>query len=257
MPAVLLSLAVTLAALHPEARVMGAVPPLGSVARGEDAAWAQRPLSSLEGSDRQVIGRWTNGTRRVGTETALWVSPRLIGAQLGYLAALERWPKGEVQRRWDLIRFALDGHQVVLIRTSAFPRLPFADLGERQPADDRFLAVEEGLVRAGNLWATAGTPIVVRRQRARSAEELTPTPFWQVVPELASLSPRGPQVPDLVRPQLGEFTAWDSVLKVPPHTPWSGTIELRLAAPRRLRTAVFAPRLPPTSSKAPIAFPDP
>jgi|GEM_PF-4118961 len=245
MPGIPLTLIALLATIDPQARVMGPVPPPTAIQSGIDASWARRPLEQLVGADRQVIGRWFDGSRIVGTETATWLSPRLVAAQLGFLATTESWPEGEILHRWRLIRTALAGQHIVLIRTTAYPRQSLGDVTATAAADARFL----GLAKATVNGTTTGLFTLVQRQRTRTRDELHPPRWWDMIPELTAIAPRDQRGALPYRPQLGDYYAWDTVLRVPAEAPWRGDITLKLIAPRRERTAVFAARerpAPPT-----------
>lgn len=60
-------------------------------------------------------------------EQVIWLSPALVSRWLGYLWALEKWPDGELERRWGALRGALDGRLTFVVQLAKYPS------GERTP----------------------------------------------------------------------------------------------------------------------------
>lgn len=117
--------------------------------RGRDAYRKSRNLIRTFDGYRQSIGRWASGPVQRTVEDVLWLSPEWAARWLGYLEAKEKWPPGELERRWQEIAFQSEGRLLFVVRLSAFPRRDL--FGEVQrPADPtdleplRFLVTIDG-----------------------------------------------------------------------------------------------------------------
>ncbi|MFQ3668078.1 MAG: hypothetical protein SNJ61_04220 [Fimbriimonadaceae bacterium] len=118
-------------------------------ARGRDAYRKSRNLIRTFDGYRQSVGRWAAGPLQQTVEDVLWLSPEWAARWLGYHEAKEKWPPGELERRWSEIAFQSEGRLLFVVRLSAFPRHNW--FGEVQgPADPtdleplRFLVTLDG-----------------------------------------------------------------------------------------------------------------
>lgn len=87
---------------------------------------------------RAVLGVWFDGRIKDDVESLVWISPRMASRWLGYLEAKEKWPKGEIQERWDKLRAFVGRRLCFVARLSAMPRLRGLDMdseGTPSPVD--------------------------------------------------------------------------------------------------------------------------
>jgi len=113
---------VVFAALH-QWLTFGPVPLPDQVAEGKRIYAQGKGIERTLKDSRSVIGVWFDGRVKDDVESIIWVSPGMASRWLGYLGAQEKWPKSEIQQRWDLIRRQLNGRLCFVVRLSAMPRL--------------------------------------------------------------------------------------------------------------------------------------
>lgn len=102
--------------------------------RGRDAYRKSRNVIRTFDRYRQSVGRWASGPVQRTVEDVLWLSPEWASRWLGYHEAKEKWPAGEVERRWGEIALHMEGRLLFVVRLSAFARHDY--FGEIQaPAD--------------------------------------------------------------------------------------------------------------------------
>ncbi len=103
--------------------------PIDSEVRsGMDSFRRGRGIERVYGRDRAVLGRWFDGRVKRDAEFAVWISPGLVSRWLGYLGAKEKWPSGELQRRWSELKRHLDGRLVFVVLLAAYPKIdPFEE----------------------------------------------------------------------------------------------------------------------------------
>lgn len=91
-------------------------------------------FSSLYMGDRANIGFWYDGMMSRDVEHIVWVSPRFVSRVLGYLSRREMWEEGEIERRWALLKPALEGHITFIVDLAALKKVSMADLTPEVPA---------------------------------------------------------------------------------------------------------------------------
>lgn len=153
-------------------------PPIEDVAEGMRYAGRGLSTQSVIGPNRVTVGRWFNGTRHVPVETVTWISPGLVARWLGYLARLERWKNGELQRRWDLYRLDAQGRPLFFVALSAYPKQSLLDLTDESPADTQWLALDSARImrRSGPI---DGELQPIARWRARERAVIEAFEWWQ------------------------------------------------------------------------------
>jgi hypothetical protein len=78
--------------------------------------------------DRVVVGLWFNGRVKEDVESVTWLSPGMVSRWLGYLQAKEKWPDGEMQKRWDFACKELNGSLTFIVQVAAMPKLKGLDM---------------------------------------------------------------------------------------------------------------------------------
>lgn len=92
-------------------------------------------LQSLYMGDRANIGFWYDGMMSRDVEHAIWLSPALVSRILGFLERRELWEPGEAQRRWDALRWELEGRLTFVVELCAFKKVSMAELTPEIAAD--------------------------------------------------------------------------------------------------------------------------
>lgn len=103
--------------------VFGPTPLPGQVVEGQRVYAQGKGIDRTLKDSRVVLGVWFDGRIKDDVESIVWISPRMASRWLGYLQAKEKWPKGEIQRRWDRIRDFVNGRMCFVVRLSAMPKL--------------------------------------------------------------------------------------------------------------------------------------
>lgn len=229
-------------------------------------------LDRLYVDDRQVTGSWFDGKSNRGVDQAVWISPSLISRWLGYLEAKEKWPSGELERRWIRLRQDLGGKLTFVVRVCAMPKVDLLE-GEidrwsprPDPTQVRFLWTSSpedlpsipprmdfvDLVRAGSLPLNASRRVtggmriepkscLLTDLWSRQSAEVLQDDWWRRVPFGEPLRPEfeGPLAETPI--PLGEFRSATFLVTVPiPEGPLAGpTFELRAFSPAKERIARF------------------
>lgn len=186
-------------------------PAVAEVAAGYRSARLGAKPESVIGKNRVAVGKWFDGTKQVPTEYVVWISPGLVARWLGYLARRERWPRGEVQRRWDTYRLATQGRPFFFVALSAYPRQSFVDLTPVAPAKLDTLTLDDVAIETKDR-TMSGELHLVGQWRARERAIIERFTWWQV-PEWAEwAAPKTLTGGDAPRYELGEwYGAWYTV----------------------------------------------
>lgn len=230
-------------------------------------------VDRLYQDDRQSVGTWFDGKARRGVDTVLWVSPSLVSRWLGYLEAKEKWPEGELERRWSRIRTEMGGKLNFVVRACAFPKM---DILEGQfeepakvfdPAEIRMLwtSSAERLNEVADRYPVVGlvknesTPLTQSRrvptaqrvepkvclleeQWSRSASSIMAENWWRKAPFGEPLRGEFDRDSDGYQIPLGDFYAATYLASIPiPDGPLAGpSFELRVFRPRKEQVARFS-----------------
>lgn len=250
-----------------------ATPIAGQLDEGVRVYRYGRGLDRLYQADRQSTGTWFDGKRKQGVDYVLWLSPSLISRWLGYLEAKEKWPSGELERRWERIRQDLGGRMTFIVRSCSMPRIDALEGEIAQPAPTldaasiRFLWTSSpsplpsvaarlpmvGLIRGGEpaLDSSRRVPpglriepsvCLVGERWSRLASEVLREDWWQRVPFGEPLRPELDSPDSGYRLPLGEFYSATHLVTLPlPATGWeSPEFELRTFRPGKEQVARFS-----------------
>lgn len=229
-------------------------------------------LDRLYQDDRKVTGTWFDGKVRRDADHVLWLSPSLISRWLGYLEAKEKWPEGELERRWTALRMDLGGRMSFVVRVCTMPRMDLleGEISERiapiDPKQLRFLWTSSlpprpsvparmdviGLIRQRE------TPLNQSRRYvggmrvepkqcllsefwSRSASEVLKEDWWMRVPFGEALKSEFDCLDSSYAVPLGDFYSATYLVSLPlPEGPLAGPgFELRSFSPRKERVARF------------------
>lgn len=229
-------------------------------------------LDRLYTDDRKVTGSWFDGKIKRGVDHVIWISPSLVSRWLGYLEAKEKWPAGELERRWGRLRQDLGGKFTFVVRVCSMPRIdPLEGEIDRwttrpDPAELRFLWTSSpnelpaipmrmdvvDLVRNTEVPLTASRRVVGGQRSepqgcllselwSRQASEVLRDDWWRRVPFGEPLRPEFEGLLAERSIPLGEFRSATFLVSVPiPDGPLAGsTFELRSFSPQKERIAKF------------------
>jgi hypothetical protein len=178
------------------------------------------PVVTKRQTDRVVVGRWFDGSRRREVEEAVWLSPRTVARQ--------DWD-------WPTARRRFDGSLTFAVRLAALERQdPLEFGGDTAPGDDvsRAVFTLEALTARGDSTPLPLEIVVRWTQRGRDPRELLRIPW------LAFLMGDAPErLPlNVGRNQIAAFE-----LRSPLTDAATGAFayRLRIRTPRRTREAVF------------------
>lgn len=238
------------------------------LARGVSLYATGKSVRHLFMEDRQSVGTWSDGLRKRDVEEVIWLSPALMSRWVGYLDALEKWPVGERQRRWEGIRAALDGSMSFAVRLSAFPKKDWHEGDYAARADEsalsplRFRLTLDGMTiprRPDTLftivtgryespanWDLRELEIGVCRLADRAARDrnaLEQFPWHQLTPLAEWVTPEfEPRLDQAESIRLGDYRSmWLWVeARLDPNLMPRNQFELRIFSARRERIATFA-----------------
>ena len=231
-----------------------------------------RGLDRLYLDDRKVVGVWFDGRMHRDADQVLWISPSLASRWLGYLEAKEKWPSGELEKRWVLLRKSLGGRMTFIVRLCAMPKIDIFDQEVASPADPcdmkdvRFLwtagkislpdAPEKLMVRIPGAEIHAPefgkrTPTglnadpavyMISERRSDVAGKVLQEDWWMQVPFFEPLQPEfGKECLDEMM-FCGDFHCRTYLvsLYVPTEPIENDRFELRIFSPRKERVARFS-----------------
>jgi hypothetical protein len=241
------------------------------VARGEAAYRAGKGIDRVYAEDRQSLGLWFDGRVKRDVEEAIWLSPPLVSRWLGYLQARERWQPGEIGRRWDAVRSAVNGKLALVVRLCSYPKVDFFEphLSLKESADEtrdvRFIVTVGGaslpqaprydpylgwfrLTPRRALGGGATTPkllepgvAMVAEVISRDRRDIESFPWVRSLPFGEALASEFVEGADGYRAPLGDFVArWYLVVTPsPPEAALVHDFQLRVLSRRKERVAWY------------------
>lgn len=229
-------------------------------------------LERLYMDDRQVVGVWFDGRLHRDADHVVWISPSLMSRWLGYLDAKEKWPAGELEKRWGFLRKSLGGRMTFIVRLCALPKIDILEQEVALPADPcdmtkvRFLWTsnrsELSAVQDRELIHVPGAverlpafgkrvPIglnsdpsvyLVSEHRADTANKVFQEDWWMRVPFGESIQPEFAKECMEEMAFCGEYHSRTYFVSLPiPEEPIEANrFELRIFSPRKERVAKFS-----------------
>lgn len=92
------------------------------VRKGIEVYRAGKGLDRVLQDDKAVLRTRLVRLSTEEIERVVWLSPSLVSRWLGYLWALEKWPDGELERRWKDLQGSLDGRLTYVVELASYPR---------------------------------------------------------------------------------------------------------------------------------------